>query len=76
VLDIEMPHVSGYQVAAAVRAHVSARRIALIALTGWSQETQRAKARAAGFDRFLTKPVEFGELEALLRVFGALMHAR
>jgi DNA-binding response OmpR family regulator len=76
VLDIAMPLVSGYEIAAAVRAHASAQRIVLIALTGWSQEAQRAKARVAGFDRFLTKPVEFRELDALLRVHGALVHFR
>ncbi len=71
VLDIEMPRRSGYDVAAAVRAEFSPRRMALIALTGWSQPAQRAKARAAGFDRFLTKPVEFNELDALLRALQA-----
>jgi DNA-binding response OmpR family regulator len=76
VLDIEMPLVSGYEIAAAVRAHVSTRRMALIALTGWSQEAQRAKARAAGFDRFLIKPVEFGDLDALLRTLGAWVRLR
>jgi DNA-binding response OmpR family regulator len=70
VLDIEMPFRSGYKVAAAVRAEFSTQRMTLIALTGWSQAAQRAKARAAGFDRFLTKPVEFGELDTLLRALG------
>lgn len=70
VLDIEMPLRSGCDVAAAVRAEFSPQRMILIALTGWSQPAQRARARAAGFDRFLIKPVEFSELEMLLRRLG------
>lgn len=70
VLDIEMPLRSGYDVAAAVRAEFNPQRMTLIALTGWSQPVQRARARAAGFDRFLIKPVEFSELEMLLRRLG------
>jgi DNA-binding response OmpR family regulator len=71
VLDIAMPVRSGYEVASAVRAEFSARRMTLIALTGWSHAAERAKARAAGFDRFLIKPIEFGELDTVLQVIGA-----
>ena len=70
VLDIEMPLRSGYDVAASVRAEFTPQRMTLIALTGWSQPAQRARARAAGFDRFLIKPVEFSELDTLLRSLG------
>lgn|GEM_PF-2458041 len=67
VLDIEMPLLSGYEVARAIRATSNAARVALVALTGWTREIERAKARVAGFDTFLTKPVEFTELDAVLR---------
>jgi DNA-binding response OmpR family regulator len=55
---------SGYDIAKAVRA--KAQRTALIALTGWTRDVERDKARAAGFDTFLTKPVDFDQLDSLL----------
>ncbi|HEU4624311.1 MAG TPA: response regulator [Steroidobacteraceae bacterium] len=64
VLDIDMPVLSGYDIAKAVRA--KAQRTALIALTGWTRDVERDKARAAGFDTFLTKPVDFDQLDSLL----------
>jgi CheY-like chemotaxis protein len=38
----------------------------LIALTGYGQEEDRRRAREAGFDVHLTKPVDFDELQRLL----------
>jgi CheY-like chemotaxis protein len=40
--------------------------VKLVALTGWGQETDRRRAREAGFDYHLTKPVDPGALNALL----------
>jgi DNA-binding response OmpR family regulator len=36
-------------------------------VSGWGQERDRQAASDAGFDRHLTKPVDIGELTALLR---------
>jgi DNA-binding response OmpR family regulator len=38
----------------------------VVALTGWGQEEDRRKSRAAGFDHHLVKPVEIVELTALM----------
>jgi CheY-like chemotaxis protein len=38
----------------------------LIAMTGWSQEDYRSRARTAGFDHHLVKPVDFDRLTRLL----------
>jgi DNA-binding response OmpR family regulator len=65
VLDIGMPGTNGFQVASALRAQAGARP-ALIALTGWGQESDRRKALEAGFDFHLTKPVDPGVLNDLL----------
>jgi CheY-like chemotaxis protein len=35
-------------------------------LTGWGQKEDRLRVDAAGFDHHLLKPVDFGELRALL----------
>jgi CheY-like chemotaxis protein len=38
----------------------------IVALTGYGQESDQQRARAAGFDHHLTKPVEPATLLALL----------
>ena len=58
LLDIGMPHLSGNEVAQAVRRDPGAPRALLVAITGWGQERDRAAARSAGFDVHLTKPVD------------------
>ena len=57
IVDIGMPGLDGYEVAQRLR-RAFGRTIKLIALTGWSQDSDRRRAAEAGFDRHLTKPVE------------------
>ena len=56
VLDIGLPGMDGYRVAAALRREFG-DRIFLIALTGYGTRTDARKAQDAGFDMHLTKPV-------------------
>jgi CheY-like chemotaxis protein len=65
-VDIGMPKVHGYEVARRLRAEPTTARCMLVAVTGWGQENDRARAREAGFDRHLTKPVDPSEIEAIL----------
>ena len=58
LLDIGMPKLSGYEVAERIRAQDGASGIALVAITGWGQTPDEQRARAAGFDHHLIKPVE------------------
>lgn len=64
-LDIGMPIMDGYDVAMVVRNDEALRHVKLVALTAWGDEASRAKARAAGFDKHLTKPAKMCELVAL-----------
>ena len=66
LLDIGMPRLDGYAVAARLRCESWGRQMRLIALTGWGQEDDKARARKAGFDEHLTKPVDPEELERLI----------
>ncbi len=66
LLDIGMPDLSGYEVAAELRREPWGSGILLVALTGWGQEDDRRRAREAGFDRHLTKPVDPEALGELL----------
>jgi signal transduction histidine kinase/ActR/RegA family two-component response regulator len=67
LLDIGMPELDGYEVASRVRQHPLGRDVTLIAVTGWGQDSDKARARAAGFNHHFTKPVEPDRLSALLR---------
>jgi PAS domain S-box-containing protein len=60
ISDIGMPHVDGYELMRRVRACDSeaCRRIPAIALTAFARAEDAAKARSAGFQMHMAKPVE------------------
>jgi signal transduction histidine kinase/ActR/RegA family two-component response regulator len=66
LLDLGMPGMSGYEVAARARATPAGRKCVLVALTGWGQEEDRRRSREAGFNHHLLKPVDIEELKTLL----------
>jgi PAS domain S-box-containing protein len=66
LLDIGMPEMDGYEVARTIRSRDDGAPVTLIALTGWGQEEDRRRARAAGFDHHLVKPADIDALQALL----------
>ena len=65
LVDIGLPRLDGYEVARRIRDAVGSR-ILLVALTGYGQPEDRARATAAGFDVHFTKPVNFNALAKLL----------
>jgi CheY-like chemotaxis protein len=64
---VGLPILDGYQVAAGVRARLGGERTRLVAMTGYGQESDRRKAREAGFDSHLVKPAEMNAIIELLR---------
>jgi PAS domain S-box-containing protein len=66
ILDIGLPVMDGYELAARLREGLAAPRLRLVAMTGYGQESDRARSSAAGFDRHLVKPVAPRELLALI----------
>jgi len=65
-LDIGMPRIHGYELARRLRAQPLTARCVLVAVTGWGQEDDRRRAREAGFDRHLVKPVELAQVQAII----------
>ena len=70
LLDIGLPGVSGYEICRKMRAEAWSPNTVIVALSGWGQEDDRRKSKAAGFDAHLVKPVDFDTLAALLATMG------
>jgi CheY-like chemotaxis protein len=68
LLDIGLPNLNGYEIARRMRQDETLRHVTIIAITGYGQSNDRARALAAGFDHHMTKPVEFHTLQKLFRV--------
>jgi CheY-like chemotaxis protein len=66
LLDIGMPKLDGFEVARRIRQQPWGRQIVLAALTGWGQEEDKRRTRAAGFDHHFVKPVEPAVLQRFL----------
>jgi two-component system, sensor histidine kinase len=76
-IDIGLPVMDGYELARRIRETPSVSEITLIALTGYGFPEDRQRAREAGFDRHLVKPVEPSALQGELnraRTRGAAEH--
>ena len=56
-LDVGMPGQDGYETARQLRQMAALERTLLVALTGYGRDADRQRAREAGFDEFLVKPV-------------------
>jgi CheY-like chemotaxis protein len=65
LLDIGLPGLDGYQVARRLHAAGDAPR--LIAITGYGQPEDVARAREVGIEHYLIKPIDAAELARLLR---------
>jgi CheY-like chemotaxis protein len=65
-LDIGMPVLDGYQTARQIRERPWGQHVHLVALTGWSQETDRQQSVANGFADYLVKPADAEQLKAVI----------
>jgi PAS domain S-box-containing protein len=66
LLDIGLPHISGYDVAHELRKDRATKPPLLVAVTGWGQEADRQRAAEAGFDHHFVKPVSEAALRSVL----------
>ncbi len=66
ILDIGLPGMDGFQLAAEIRRQHPQWRGKLVALTGYGQDADREKSGKAGFAMHLTKPAEIRDLLAAL----------
>jgi CheY-like chemotaxis protein len=69
LLDIGLPSMDGYELARQLRSLPWADNLILVAISGWGQEQDRRRSRAAGFALHLVKPVQYPVVQAALRGF-------
>jgi CheY-like chemotaxis protein len=72
LLDLEMPGMSGDEVARHLRAQSSTKHVLIVALTGYGSEEDRRHCLEAGFDQLLVKPVDLCTLQKMLGSLVAL----
>jgi len=73
LLDIGLPGLDGYQVAARMRAQPAHRKTLVVAVSGYGQEEDRQRSKAAGFDYHVVKPIDPAVINGLL---GSLRESR
>lgn len=66
LVDLGLPDLDGCEFARTVRSARGGDALSLVAITGYGQPSDRRRAKEAGFDAHLTKPVDPGELARVL----------
>jgi len=62
LLDLSMPNMSGMEALAAIRRSAAGKTVPAVAITAHAMDSMREKCLAAGFNAFVTKPMDFEEL--------------
>jgi signal transduction histidine kinase/CheY-like chemotaxis protein len=66
ILDLNLPDISGYELAGRILAHHGQNRPLLVALTGYGRHEDTVKTTAAGFDHHLVKPADIDVLQRII----------
>ena len=67
LLDIQMPVMDGFAVIRELRNNPEFRKTKVIAVTSFAMQGDREKAFQAGFDEYVTKPIDTRKLPELVR---------
>jgi CheY-like chemotaxis protein len=66
LMDLQLPGMSGYDLTRKLRTDPRTRDILIVALTAYAMKGDEQKARAAGCDGYLTKPIDTRKLPATI----------
>jgi signal transduction histidine kinase len=66
LLDMQLPDIDGFTVAARIKAQVETHSIPIVAVTADARSVSEERARASGCDAYLTKPIDIANLMATI----------
>ena len=66
IIDLCLPGITGWELARQIRAHSFSRPPRLVSITGLAEPVMEARAKAAGFDLHLLKPIGLADLRRAL----------
>jgi two-component system cell cycle response regulator DivK len=66
LMDLSLPLMDGFAAAKLIRQNDSLQRVPIIAVTAHHETDFRADAKAAGFDAYVTKPIDIDSLKELI----------
>ena len=66
LMDLSMPVADGYEALRSIRGHEDFAGLPAIAVTAFDRADARDGAEAAGFDYYLSKPIDFKRLQVLV----------
>ena len=69
LLDISIPKLNGYEVTQKLKGMEEFENIPIVALTAHAMKGDRMKALEAGFEGYITKPINIRELPAQVKSF-------
>ena len=69
LVDVQLPGMSGYQVTRRIKADPALAGIPVVALTAHAMANEDVRARDAGCDAFLTKPIDVRAFKEILQRF-------
>jgi CheY-like chemotaxis protein len=76
ICDVHLPKIDGYEIARQLKGHPTWRTIPLVAVTASAMAHDHRKARAAGFDGYLTKPIDPETFVQQIEAFLAARESR
>jgi CheY-like chemotaxis protein len=67
IMDLDMPARDGFATTRRILQHAELRDVAVVAVTAYDTEGMRQAARDAGCSGYITKPIDFEQLDSMLR---------
>lgn len=66
LMDIRMPRMDGFSALSKLRANPATSSIPVVAVTAFAMDADRQRIENAGFDAYISKPITFNIVEAVL----------
>jgi two-component system, cell cycle response regulator DivK len=67
LLDLQLPGIDGFEIARRMKSDPATKHIILIAVTAFAMKGDEERARAAGCDGYVAKPIDTRALPALVQ---------